>query len=70
MAKKRKTKKKKPEKERYEIEVEDWDADYRFGLNTGPKDLVEGVYWEYSRLVLTGKSFHLSLKKPADPGLK
>jgi len=55
MTKKRKKKKKEPEKERYEIEVEDWEVAYRFELNTAPKDLVEGVFWEHSRLILTGK---------------
>ena len=55
MAKKRKTKKKKPEKEYYEIEVEDWEVYYNFGLNTAPKDLIEGVFSEYSKLILTGK---------------
>ena len=55
MTKKRKKKKIEPEQERYEIEVEDWELAYRFELNTGPKDLVEGVFWEHSRLILTGK---------------
>jgi hypothetical protein len=55
MAKKRKKKKKEPEKERYEIEVEDWEVAYRFEINTAPKDLVEGVFWEHSRLILKGK---------------
>jgi hypothetical protein len=40
MAEKRKTRKKKPEKEYYEIQLEDWEVDYHFGLNTGPKDLL------------------------------
>ena len=55
MAKKREKKGKKLENERYEIEVEDWEVDYHFGLNTAPKDLIEGVYWEWSKLILTGK---------------
>lgn len=55
MAKKRKTKKKEIEKESYEIEVEDWEIYYHFGLNTVHKDLIDGVYCEYSRLNLTGE---------------
>ena len=55
MAKKGKIKKKKPQNESYAIEVEDWEVDYRFGLNTAPKDLIPGVYWEWSKLILTGK---------------
>jgi hypothetical protein len=51
MAKKRKKKKKEPEEETYEIKVEDWEAAYRFGLNTLPKDLIQGVYWERARLI-------------------
>ena len=39
--------------ERYEIEVEDWDADYHFGM--APKNIIEGVYWEGSRLIIIGK---------------
>ena len=41
--------------ESYEIEVEDWDVYYHFGMNIAPKDLIEGVYWETSKLMLTGK---------------
>ena len=63
MAKKRKTKKKKPENETYEVEVEDWEVAYHFGLNTLPKDLIEGVYWEHSRLILTGKILSPVLEK-------
>lgn len=63
MAKRRKTEKKEPEKERYEIEVEDWEVDYHFGLNTAPRDLIDGVYWEYSSLILTGKILSPILKK-------
>jgi len=55
MTKKRKKKKKESETERYEIEVEDWEVAYRFESNTAPKDLVEGVFWEHLRLILTGK---------------
>ena len=63
MAKKCKTKKEKPEKECYEIEVEDWEVYYHFGLNTAPKDLIEGVYWEHSKLTLTGKILSPPVKK-------
>lgn len=37
----------------YNIEVEDWDADYHFGL--APKNIIEGVYWEGSNLIIIGK---------------
>lgn len=49
----RKRKKNVPIIERYEIEVEDWDTDYYFGI--APKDIIEGVYWEGSGLIITGK---------------
>jgi hypothetical protein len=62
VAKKRKTKKKEPEKEYYEIEVEDWEANYHFGLNPASRHSTEGVYWEYSTLVLTGKILSPLLK--------
>jgi hypothetical protein len=52
-AMKRKRNKKQIENLYYEIEVEGWGVDYHFGLNTGRKD--EGVYWESSKLILTGK---------------
>jgi hypothetical protein len=53
MAKKRK--RKKPENERYEFEVEDWEMDYHFELNVGPKDFIPGVFWENSKCTLIGK---------------
>jgi hypothetical protein len=49
MAKKRKIKRNTLITESYEIEVEDWEAGYYFGMNIAPKDLIEGVYWEYSK---------------------
>lgn len=55
MAKKRRKKKEEHENETYEIEINDWEVAYRFGLNALPKDLVRGVYWEYSKLILAGK---------------
>ena len=55
MAKKRRSKKE-PENETYEIEVNDWEVAYRFGLNTFPKDLLGGVYWEHSTLILSGRN--------------
>jgi hypothetical protein len=55
MAQKRKTKKNTPITQSYEIEIEDWEANYYFGMNIAPKDLIEGVYWEHSKLILIGK---------------
>ena len=56
MARKRKKRKmKKPENEYYEIELGDWEVNYHFGINTGPKDLVPGVYWEHSAIIMPGK---------------
>ena len=63
MAKKRKKKKKEPEKEIYEIQVEDWEVGYHFGINTLSKDFIEGVYWEHSKLTLTGKIISPVLEK-------
>ncbi len=36
--------------------------DYYFALNTGPKDLFEGAYMEYSNLILTGNILSPSLE--------
>jgi len=36
----------------YKIEIEDWEADYHFGL--APKNIIEGVYWEGSNLIIIG----------------
>jgi len=55
--------KKRPEKEFYEIEVDAWETTYHFGLNTVSKDLFDGVYWEYSKLILTGKVLSPILEK-------
>ena len=55
MARKRKPKVTTPETEHYEIEIEDWEVDYHFALNTTSKGLMEGVYWEHSKLILIGK---------------
>lgn len=63
MAKKRKKKKKEPEKEIYEIEVKDWEAGFHFGINTLPRDLVGGPYWEHAKLVLFGKIISPVLEK-------
>ena len=63
MAQKQKTKTNIPIKESYEIEVKDWEADYHFGINTAPKDLIEGVYWEYSKLILMGRILLPALDK-------
>ena len=48
-----KKKKNVPVMERYEIEAEDWEAHYFFGL--APQKVIEGVYWEGSSLIITGK---------------
>lgn len=48
-----KKKKNVPVIERYEIEVDDWEADYYFGL--APKNIIEGVYWEVSNLIIIGR---------------
>jgi hypothetical protein len=53
--KRKKAKKKKSENERYEFVVEDWEMDYDFELNTGPKDFIPGVFWENSKCTLIGK---------------
>jgi hypothetical protein len=50
MAKKQKIKNNIIVTESYKIEVEDWEVNYRFGINTAPKDLIEGVYWAWSKL--------------------
>jgi hypothetical protein len=63
LARKRKTKINTPIRESYQIEVEDWEVDYHFGMNTAPKDLIEGVYWEYSKLILIGRIILPSLKQ-------
>ena len=63
MAKKRRRKKTIDENETYQIEVVDWEVGYHFALNTLPKDLIEGVYWEHSKLVLTGKILSPILEK-------
>ena len=54
MAKKSKKKKQTPESETYEIEINDWEVAYIFELNTLPQDLVEGLFYERSRLILSG----------------
>ncbi|HVO67409.1 MAG TPA: hypothetical protein VMT12_13115 [Syntrophales bacterium] len=60
---KRKRKKKQDENVSYEIEVEDWEADYHFGLNTVRKGMIGGVYWESSKLILTGRILSPILEK-------
>jgi hypothetical protein len=49
----RKRKKKLPIIESYEMEADDWEADYYFGL--APKNIIEGVYWEVSNLIIIGR---------------
>lgn len=53
MAQKRKTKEDILIRESYQVEVDDWEVYYSFGL--APKHLMEGVYWETSKLILIGK---------------
>lgn len=62
MVQKRNTKKNILIKESYEIEVEDWEADYHFRINTLPKDFIDGLYWEYSKLILLGRIISPDLK--------
>ena len=61
MAKKRRIKKNTPTTESYQIEVDDWEVYYSFGL--APKRLMEGAYWEISKLILIGKIIFPVLKK-------
>jgi hypothetical protein len=63
MAEQRRKKKRQDENEWYEIEVEEWEGDYHFGLNTVRKGSIEGVYWESSKLILTGKIPSPTLEK-------
>lgn len=63
MAQKRKTKENTLITESYEIEVVDWEVNYHFGINTVPKDLIEGVYCEYSKLILIGRIILPALEK-------
>jgi hypothetical protein len=39
----------------YEIKVEDWEVDYHLSMNTILQDLIDGVFWESSRLFLIGQ---------------
>lgn len=61
MARKRKVKKEISITESYEIEVEDWEANYRFG--PAPKNFINGVYWEFSELILVGRIISPVLEK-------
>ncbi|MGO9137263.1 MAG: hypothetical protein ACLP9S_04680 [Syntrophales bacterium] len=63
MAKKRKTKKDTSITEWYKIEIEDWEVSYYFGLNIAPKDLIQGAYWESSKLFLIGRIIQPVLEK-------
>lgn len=49
----RKRKKNNAIHEFYKIEVEDWEVYYHFGI--APKNIVEGLYWEISNLIVIGK---------------
>jgi hypothetical protein len=50
-------------KDLYEIEVEDWEVNYHFGMNTAPRDLIDGAYWESSKLILAGRIIAPALEK-------
>jgi hypothetical protein len=63
MTQKRKKEKNIVIKELYEIEVEEWEVDYFFGMNIAPKDLIDGLYWEGSKLILLGRIISPSLDK-------
>ncbi|HOQ42229.1 MAG TPA: hypothetical protein PK178_08745 [Smithellaceae bacterium] len=63
MARKKKANKNDVIKECYEIEVKDWEVSCRFGINIAPKDLIPGVYWEGSTLILTGEIISPLLNK-------
>ena len=41
--------------ESHEIRVEDWEVDYYLRLNTVIQDLIDGVFWESSQLILIGQ---------------
>ncbi len=62
MVQKRKKQKNIVIRERYEVEVEEWEVDYFFGINTVPK-VIDGVYWEGSRLILLGRIISPNLEK-------
>lgn len=62
MAKKRE-RKDIPITESYEIRVEDWEVNYHLGLNTVLQDLIDGVFWESSQLILIGQLISPVLEK-------
>lgn len=39
----------------YEIKVEDWEVDYHLSMNRILQDLIDGVFWESSKLILVGR---------------
>ncbi len=47
----------------YEIEIEDWEIDYFFALNNGPKDLFTGGYMGHSNVTLIGNLLSPYLEK-------
>ncbi len=77
MTRKKNTNKNDVIKECYEIEVKDWEVSCHFGINIAPKDLIPGVYWEGSTLILTGgiisplldKANRAVIQMTADPQL-
>lgn len=54
--------KKEVQKEWYELLVEDWIMEYQFELNTAPKDLVPGLFWEHATCILIYKLTSPDLK--------
>jgi len=63
MNKKEKSKSKKEvQREWYELLVEDWVTEYQFELNTAPKDLVPGLFWEHATCILICKLTSPDLK--------
>jgi hypothetical protein len=62
MAKKRK-RKEVPVTVSYEIKVENWEVDYHLSLNIIMQDLIDGVFWESSQLILIGQLISPAIEK-------
>ena len=62
MAKKRK-RKEVPVTVSYEIKVEDWEVDYHLSLNIIMQDLIDGVFWESSQLILIAQLISPAIEK-------
>jgi len=59
----KKRKKREPEPQWYEIEINDWEGDYHFGLSQMPNDLHDGLFWERSSLILSGRTLSPAMEK-------